>query len=97
MTKAVFDVDACHRWAKGVFAIPLTVDQIWQRLSLTLVKDSTPLTLVKGGTIVLPNLTLTWSKVLLIAVKAVTRVKCLSKVISKVLSLCCLPLNLCQR
>ena len=42
------------------------------RPSLTLVKDSTPLTLVKDGTKVLPNLTLNWSKVLLIAVKAVT-------------------------
>ena len=34
------------------------------------VKYSTPLTLVNSGTKVLPNLTLTGSKVLLIAVKA---------------------------
>ena len=58
-----------HLWlgsqvTKAVFAIPLTQVTGGQRPSLTLVKDSTPLTLVEGGTKVLPNLTLTGSKIL---------------------------------
>ena len=55
---------------------------------MTLVNDSAPLTLVKGGTKVLPNLTLAGSKVLLTAFKAVAKFdarQSLSKAISKVL------------
>ena len=74
---------------KAVFAIHLTAGQRWQKPSLTLVKDSTPLTLVKGETKVLPNLTLTGSKILSTTVKDVTsfdaRQSFKSKAISKVL------------
>ena len=64
---------------KAVFAIPLTRVTDGQRPSLNLVKDGMPLTLVKGGTKVLPNLT---------AVKVVTNFdacQSLSKTMSKVL------------
>ena len=76
---------------KAVFAMPLTQVTGGQRPPLTLVKYSTPLTLVKGGAKVLPNLTLGqryfWlrSKLLL----TLTRVKACQRRYQR----CCLPLT----
>ena len=75
----------CHTFQ--LTTIPLTADQRWQRPSLTLAKYSMRLTLVKGGRKVLRQILL-WlgqTEVLLIAVKALTRVKCFAKTKSKVL------------